>query len=109
MTRVAGPTPPRLYGQADRHAGPVGPYRAVLASHCCVHGPGSRDEGYTRVTMGEVLEEGNSLREARDDAEPDLREAYYRRFGYPMSDNVVWSRVKGAVRHAFDRVRDAGR
>ena len=42
-----------------------------------------------------------------DDVEPDLRAAYYRRFGYPMSDNIVWSRVKGAVRHAFDRVRDA--
>ncbi len=40
-----------------------------------------------------------------DDAEADLREAYYRRHGYPMSDNVVWSRVKGAVRHAYDRVR----
>lgn len=42
-------------------------------------------------------------------AEADLREAYYRRHGYPMSDNLVWSRVKGAVRHAFERARSAVR
>lgn len=41
------------------------------------------------------------------DVEPDLREAYYRRFGYPMSDNIVWSRVRGAVRHAYERARAA--
>lgn len=43
------------------------------------------------------------------DAEPELREAYYRRFGYPMSDNIVWSRVKGAIRHAYERARAAVR
>lgn len=43
------------------------------------------------------------------DAEADLREAYYRRFGYPMSDNIVWSRVKGAVRYAYERARAATR
>ena len=36
------------------------------------------------------------------DAESDLREAYYRRFGYPMSDNIVWSRIRKAVHHAFE-------
>ena len=43
------------------------------------------------------------------DAEPDLREAYYRRFGYPMSDNIVWTRVKGAIRHAYEQARAAVR
>ena len=42
-----------------------------------------------------------------DDAEADLRADYYRRNGYPMSDNLVWNRVKGAVRHAYDRARNA--
>ena len=41
------------------------------------------------------------------DIETDLRETYYRRFGYPMSDNIVWNRVKGAVRHAYERARAA--
>lgn len=44
-----------------------------------------------------------------EDAEPDLREGFYRRFGYPMSDNIVWSRVRGAVRHAYERARAAAR
>lgn len=40
-----------------------------------------------------------------EDVEPDLREGFYRRFGYPMSDNIVWSRVRGAVRLAYERAR----
>jgi hypothetical protein len=40
-----------------------------------------------------------------DDAEPQLREAYYRRYGYPMSDNLVWSSIRDAVRHAYDHAR----
>lgn len=40
-------------------------------------------------------------------SEADLKESYYRRHGYPMSDNIIWSRVKGAVRHAYESVRNA--
>jgi hypothetical protein len=40
-----------------------------------------------------------------DAAEPELREAYYRRYGYPMSDNLVWNTIRDAVRHAYDHVR----
>lgn len=40
-------------------------------------------------------------------SESDLKESYYRRLGYPMSDNIIWSRVKGAVQHAFESVRGA--
>jgi hypothetical protein len=40
-----------------------------------------------------------------DAAEPELREAYYRRHGYPMSDKLVWNSIRDAVRHAYDRVR----
>ena len=43
------------------------------------------------------------------DAESDLRETYYRRFGYPMSDNIVWSRIRKAVNHAFDNARSGPR
>lgn len=39
-------------------------------------------------------------------AEADLRAEYYRRYGYPMSDNVVWHSVRGAVLHAYRRARD---
>ncbi|HLT45860.1 MAG TPA: PRC-barrel domain-containing protein [Rubricoccaceae bacterium] len=37
--------------------------------------------------------------------EPELREAYYRRHGYPMSDNLVWNHVREAVRHAYRHAR----
>ncbi len=38
-------------------------------------------------------------------SESDLRQLYYRRHGYPMSDSHIWNDVKDAVRHAFDRAR----
>lgn len=41
-----------------------------------------------------------------EDVEPALRETYYRRYGYPMSDNLVWHSVRDAVRHAYRHVRD---
>ena len=37
--------------------------------------------------------------------EAELRAGYYRRHGYPMSDNLVWHRVSDAVRHAFTTAR----
>lgn len=39
-------------------------------------------------------------------AEGELREAYYRRHGYPMSDNLVWHHLRDAVRHAYRHVRE---
>ena len=40
-----------------------------------------------------------------EDLEPGLREAYYRRHGYPMSDNLVWNSIRDAVRHAYRYAR----
>jgi sporulation protein YlmC with PRC-barrel domain len=40
-----------------------------------------------------------------DGAEGQLREAYYRRHGYPMSDNLVWNSIRDAVRHAYEHAR----
>jgi sporulation protein YlmC with PRC-barrel domain len=40
-----------------------------------------------------------------DDADEDLRRGYYRRMGYPMSDQHVWADVRDAVRHAYESSR----
>jgi sporulation protein YlmC with PRC-barrel domain len=40
-----------------------------------------------------------------DDAEEDLRQGYYRRMGYPMSDRHVWDDVRDAVRRAYEHNR----
>ena len=37
--------------------------------------------------------------------ESELRETYYRRHGYPMSDNLVWNSIRDAVRHAYGHAR----
>ena len=42
-----------------------------------------------------------------DAAEADLRQVYYRRHGYPMSDQHVWHDIGDAVRHAYNSVRRA--
>lgn len=42
---------------------------------------------------------------AFEDGEADLRQAYYQRHGYPMSDPHIWADVREAARHAFERIR----
>ena len=38
-------------------------------------------------------------------SEAELRQAYYQRHGYPMSDPHIWADVRDAVRHAYHRIR----